>query len=319
MDKKCERMEEFIDIDINIANQLYKCYDPKNKVSEIHLFKGGRSTTNYKIKVNDEFFVLRIYPNDDKRCLKEKKIADKFKNAIPVPQVYYINNKKELLNKDFAIMEFVEGITLDQYIAEGNEVSDKIFEQLGHILAYIHKDKYKLEGFLDENLQLVDGLPPILEWYHYFLSQKAGERIGEDMKKQIYEIINEKYEQLKKVFFSSVLCHGDFRTNNIMVKDNKVTGIIDWEFTLAAPLYFDIGQLFRFDEQVTKSNEISFINAYNLSSDTVLHKDWKKLGKIIDMANFLCFLNNKDENKENLYEDMNKLLSKTVNMLQEDL
>src|SRR5699024_8433590 len=40
-----------------------------------------------------------------------------------------------------------------------------------------------------------------------------------------------------------VLCHGDFRTGNYLVRDHRLTGILDWEFAAWSSPYEDLGWL----------------------------------------------------------------------------
>jgi aminoglycoside phosphotransferase (APT) family kinase protein len=53
-------------------------------------------------------------------------------------------------------------------------------------------------------------------------------------------VIEEKFQELKKKFPKSepyVLTHGDLNSSNIIVKDNKIEAIIDWEVSAYLPCW----------------------------------------------------------------------------------
>lgn len=147
--------------------------------------------------------------------------------GIKVPQPFYFEKASNLLNSDFFIMNKIEGITEGHKLVRisDDEKRKRIIQDIGTQLALIHaiqadeplerlfkkpnKDNY-LETKLDTFIQQLDALQrdrPVLEYAIQW------------MKKNL-----PKLDDL-------VLVHGDFRTGNIMVEDDHVSGILDWEFT----------------------------------------------------------------------------------------
>jgi aminoglycoside phosphotransferase (APT) family kinase protein len=316
MDIEWERICEIVRIDINTANRLFKCFDSQKTVEDIEIFTGGKRTTNYKIRLkeSEQKFVLRIYPENDRSCHKEFTLQNTLKNHLPVPEMYYLNEDKLIIDKPFSIVQFLDGITLEKYLAGNNTISEALAQKIGELLAIIHQKEF--EGLLEENSQHTDGLPLILSWYDYLLNNRAVERLGTRVINKLKKFIQENNELLGRMAQNFVFSHGDFRPANIMVKDGRLIGIIDWEGALSAPDYYDIGQFTRYKEHMSEKAKNRFISGYNQNTRRPVGGDWEKLSKLMDLVNLLVFLDNEEE-KPNLFSDMKNLIKKTLDILEQ--
>lgn len=316
MGSEWERMHEVTNINKEIADKLIRSFDSKKEVESFEIFTGGRSSTNYKIRIKglNQIFVLRIYPKADKSCHKEFMIHNTVKEYIPVPEIYYINDDKTVIDKPYAIVQFIEGIMLDQYMVENAGLDKILAEEIGERLGYLHQKEFDQEGYLDENLHIIGDLPPILSWYEYFLNNRAGERLGSRMKEKVFECLKDNNSLLVQMTQKFVFSHGDFRPSNIMVKDGKLIGILDWEKSFSAPIYYDIGQFIRYMEQIRDSKENSFITGYNRNTRIPVPDEWRKMAKLTDLANILWVLNIKDD-KTKLFSGMKNLIQRTIEIL----
>ena len=82
------------------------------------------------------------------------------------------------------------------------------------------------------------------------------------------------------------LVHGDFNPTNILVRNGRVTGILDWEFAHANTPYMDIGNLLR-NIDPTHHDDI----ARGLESGGMrLPHDWQVRAALIDLGSHLEFL-----------------------------
>lgn len=303
-----ERINNIINIDKDLANRLLKKYKSQYCIDTIDIFTGGKSTSNYKLNIKglDINLVLKIYPKNNKVCEKDFTIYNKKKNTVPMPQIFYINTDHKSIPNDYCIMEYLDGVTLDEYVENGNKISNELAKNLGSTLALLHKSEYEKEGLLDSDLNLLDGLPPILKWYEYFLNGKAGERLESTTVEQIKKFIINNKDLLLEMTDKYVLSHGDFRPENIMIKDDKIIGLIDWEFSLSAPRYFDIGQFLRVERYVPEEVHECFIEGYNAKANYPVGEQWAKLSKLMDLANLLSLLDSK-EDKPKLHSNMKSL------------
>jgi len=316
MDIVWERIREIVHIDINTADRLFKCFDSQKTVEDIEIFTGGKRTTNYKIRLkeSEQEFVLRIYPENDRSWHKEFKLQNTLKKYLPVPEMYYLNEDKLIIDKPFSIVELLDGITLDKYLAGNNYISESLAQKIGETLAVIHQQESRC--LLGEDSQTKDGLPLILSWYNYLLNHRAVERLGTRVINRLKKFIQANNELLKQMAQNFVFSHGDFRPVNIMVKDGKLIGIIDWEGALSAPDYYDIGQFTRYKEHMSDKAKNRFITGYNRNTRCPVGKDWEKLSKLMDLVNLLVFLDNEEE-KPNLFADMKNLVEKTLVILEQ--
>lgn len=314
-----ERVNKVIEIDRKVANDLIQLYKPDYKVEEIERFTGGKSTSNYKVKIagSDLVLVLKIYPQRNSICEKESAIYKKVGGYVPVPEIFYINTDRTIIDKSYSIVEYLDGTTLDEYIIKNNRFPKKLAGDIGEKLALLHQSEYEKEGLLDKNLNLTDELPPILTWYDHFLNGTAGQRLTSSVRNKLHDFIKDNEDLLFLMTRRSVFSHGDFRPANLMVKDDRLIGFLDWEFSLSAPCYFDIGQFIRAEGYMLGDTESYFIEGYNRKAKYPVSDQWKRLAKLMDLANMLSFLNAKEE-RPNLYSNMKKIIDKSLAFLMKD-
>ena len=154
-------------------------------------------------------------------------------NGLRVPKPMYLYNKKELSVDDFYIMEFIEGETIanNQIADEFNEIQkNTITESFIKALSEIHNfdvisselnDLGKHEDYVERQIN---------RWNKQFQSQKV---------REIKEL-----ESATKLLLDNIpsqqtvgIVHGDYRLDNVRVKDNQVAAVLDWELcTLGDPL-----------------------------------------------------------------------------------
>ncbi len=88
------------------------------------------------------------------------------------------------------------------------------------------------------------------------------------------------------------LVHGDFRTGNYMVRDGRLTGILDWEFAHWGDPDEDIGWLtarcWRFGNDIMETGGIAplatFLDAYASASGRTVHADAVRYWQIMAAA-----------------------------------
>ena len=202
-------------------------------------FKVGRSNITFKIYDHANSFVLRRPPFGLKlesahNMGREYKILKVLsENGLRVPKPMYLYNKKELSVDDFYIMEFIEGETIanNQIADEFNEIQkNTITESFIKALSEIHNfdvisselnDLGKHEDYVERQIN---------RWNKQFQSQKV---------REIKEL-----ESATKLLLDNIpsqqtvgIVHGDYRLDNVRVKDNQVAAVLDWELcTLGDPL-----------------------------------------------------------------------------------
>jgi Ser/Thr protein kinase RdoA (MazF antagonist) len=279
-------------IDLELGQKLIAEFDSDFEIESIERSLQGKSSSNYVIKQkgSHERLLLRILPQNDISCRKELGIYHFLNEYIPIPEIYFTNETCKIIDKPYQIAEFIEGITLAEHILQGREVSMELIAEVAEKSALIHRSTYDKEGSLNAQLEIVDELPPILNWHEFFLERLAGERLGIVLKCELKDYLDKNKDEFQEVCSYFVLSHGDFRPDNIMVLDGKLQAIIDWENALSAPIYFDTGQFFRYGELLPRKAERIYAEAYNSSALKPLDRSWRHKSRLMDCVNLLCLL-----------------------------
>ena len=202
-------------------------------------FKVGRSNITFKIFDSKNTYVLRRPPFGNKlesahNMQREYKIITELsKNNLKVPNPIHLCNEKNISQDDFYIMEYIDGETIaDNLIAENYPKKDKelITNSFVTTLTELHdfdvqssglKDLGKHEGYVERQL---------IRWNKQFSAQKVREINDLDV---ATNILLEKIPTQQRVS----IVHGDYRLDNVRVKDNNVASVLDWELcTLGDPL-----------------------------------------------------------------------------------
>lgn len=175
----------------------------------------------------------------------EKMILDLLvKFGIPVPHVIAIDSTRKIIpDRVISVVEKLDGQTLTIDYTKDVAVDSALLYQLGSTLKKIHNVEVgKGFGFLDEQ-----GIGSYATWEDFVLSPFRPEKLkslidkglvsNEDLQKIIY------FFESKGNLLTSCprkLLHGDFVLNNILQRDNKLTGIIDFENAKAGDPLWDI-------------------------------------------------------------------------------
>ena len=202
-------------------------------------FKVGRSNITFKIFDSKNTYVLRRPPFGNKlesahNMQREYKIITELsKNNLRVPNPIHLCADKIISQDDFYIMEYIDGETIaDNLIAENYSKKDKelITNSFVTTLTELHnfdvlssglKDLGKHEGYVERQL---------IRWNKQFSAQKVREINDLDI---ATNILLEKIPTQQRVS----IVHGDYRLDNVRVKDNNVAAVLDWELcTLGDPL-----------------------------------------------------------------------------------
>ena len=202
-------------------------------------FKVGRSNITFKIFDSKNTYVLRRPPFGNKlesahNMQREYKIITELsKNNLRVPNPIHLCDDKNISQDDFYIMEYIDGETIaDNLNAENYSKKDKelITNSFVTTLTELHnfdvqssglKDLGKHEGYVERQL---------IRWNKQFSAQKVREINDLDV---ATNILLEKIPTQQRVS----IVHGDYRLDNVRVKDNNVAAVLDWELcTLGDPL-----------------------------------------------------------------------------------
>lgn len=318
MEYNWERTFPFLEIDKIIVGKLFEgILEEKNIINVIPINEGCR-TTNYIVETNlsTQKYVLKIFFATEQNYKKEIKLLTKLKEneTIPVNKIYKISSDEIIQKKEYAIYDYIEGRTLGQAISEGYVLEENFVRDVARHLAKIHSYRFNRAGFLDENLNIREELPPLISWYEKFMGDRAQKRLGKNIIGKINSIVKENENILNQLDKDIRLVHGDFQGTNILIKDNRLSGILDWEFAMAGHPLADIGQFFRYEEYFNNDLLQVFEEEYNKNSDYKLEKNWYKISKVRDLVNLIQLING-DEDMPNKYSNIKNILINNINIL----
>jgi len=313
-----ERTFPFLEIDKSRVRSLFEgILEEKNTINIVPINEGCR-TTNYIIETNESQskYILKIFFSTEQNYKKEIKLLTKLKEneSIPVPKIYKVSSHEIIQNREYAIYEYIEGKTVGQAISEGYSLEENFVRDVARSLAKIHSYKFDKVGFLDENLNIKEGLPPLITWYECFMGERAKKRLGNSIIDKINNIVKENKKILIELDKDSRLVHGDFQGTNILIKDDKLCGILDWEFVMAGHPLADIGQFFRYEEYFNNNLLQEFEKEYIKYSGYKLSKDWYKISKLRDLISLIQLIDG-EENMPNKYTNIKKILINNINIL----
>lgn len=294
-----ERTFPFLKIDSIIVSKLFENIVIKENIVNIIPINDGCRTTNYIIETNEykKKYILKIFFPMEQDYKKEIKLLTKLRECqtMPVPKVYKLSNHEAIQNREYAIYEYIDGKNIRQAISDGYILGENFVRDVARSLAKIHSYKFDKAGFLDENLNIKKELLPLTSLYENFMGDRAKKRLGETVVDKIINIVIKNEKTLVELDKDIRLVHGDFQGTNILVKDNKLAGILDWEFAMAGHPLADIGQFFRYEKYFNDNLVTVFEDEYNKSSSYKLSDNWYKISKLRDLVNLLQLIDTKEE------------------------
>ena len=145
----------------HVLPKLIAAYFGSKTLIESYVIEGGCANLNIKIHLEHEAnpYILRIYLRDKDAAYREKHIADLLKDELPIPHIYYVGDYDDYR---FAIVEFVDGMTLRDLLLSESQLSDKDFSlerimtEAGLLLSKIQEHQFAYSGFFDRNLNIID-------------------------------------------------------------------------------------------------------------------------------------------------------------------
>lgn len=317
MEYKWERTFPFLEIDDFTVNKLFEDILEEETIIDLRPVDSGCRTTNYIIKTNNckKKYILKIFFQQEQNYKKEIELLKKLRNEfISVPKLYKFGRHKVIENREYAIYQYIEGKTIGHAIQEGYRLEENFIIQVAKSLAKIHSYKFDNIGFLDNNLNVIEEMPPLVSWYENFMGDMAKKRLGKTVVEKIDIAIKNNEKILTQLDSDARLVHGDFQGTNIIIENGKLAGILDWEFAMAGHPLGDIGQFFRYEEYFSKNLVQIFEYEYNKVSDYKLAGNWLQISKLRDLVNLIQLIDTQQEMPIK-HKNIKKIIVNTLNKL----
>ena len=225
-----ENMMKSDDIEIIDFSQSSSGWSDESYVFSVRWFeKGTKKTKAFVVRKLKKGGLM----SENKNLYDQYKILDVLSKQtdLPVPKVYCFEQNERVLGSEFFVMEKLDGKSYVPWSKEGKAFFEKaaksetIPAQFVHYLASLHNVDYPSLDF-DESFKKVDSVN--------YLHHKISELENLYLKYKVFSdpIMTDALEWLKRNKPKPVpLCiiHNDYRTGNMLFKDDRITGILDLE------------------------------------------------------------------------------------------
>lgn len=203
---------------------------------------GGYCNAVYEINANGQSMVLKIAPKDSIEMLSDEKnlllheanMLNYVNDAIdiPIPKVILFDPSCELCESPYLFMTKIEGTSYDKIVNNTPEdVRAKIRFTLGEITAKINSIKCRRFGLIQlPETWSNNNADTMLKIYRMLLDDGISKNL--DLRyinyDELWELLLANRDALEDCK-SPALIHSDIWAGNIIVKDNSLSGIIDFE------------------------------------------------------------------------------------------
>ena len=207
-------------------------------IKAIEQFKGGQSNPTYKIITESKNLVLRrkppgkLLPSAHAVDREYKVITALYQTGVPVPKTYGLCEDDDVAGTAFFIMDFLDGdLFWDPMIPTmTNRDRTQIYKNKNKTLAKLHSVDYKKIGLEDYGKPGNYVARQVSRWSKQYRASETDN----------IEAMNNLIDWLPKNIpddDETTIVHGDYRLDNMILKNNEVIGILDWELsTLGHPI-----------------------------------------------------------------------------------
>ena len=141
-----------VNIGTEVLRDALSCFGRQPDRAEFRRLSGGFMNANYLAAVDQERIVLRVYSTDgataDRECDLLTFLAS---GPILTPRVLA---RCHVQDHPVAILEFIDGITLEDALLSGERPAPSLFREIGAQLAEIHRVTFAETGFLGPQLKI---------------------------------------------------------------------------------------------------------------------------------------------------------------------
>lgn len=167
--------------------------------------------------------------------------------GVPTNKVLYVDVSRREYPFDFQIQEMLEGEDLEDHFKGSKEEYDRISFELGQYVAKYHSLKFDRFGRFNEAQALKGKLVGSKSTFFDYIIVCLDSDIEYLVKEKV--LTSKKAKKVRGLFddYKSIinihkgsLLHHDLADHNIMFRNNKITGIFDWEAAVVGDPVLDL-------------------------------------------------------------------------------
>lgn len=280
-----------LEVCVSAAQDMVRQALPEAEVLDVRPIQGGLANTNVQVILGHEprTVLLRLYQRDQTQAEKEAAISRRLAGVVPVPRYLHIGTNAE--GRRYAVVEWMEGALLATRLSDASpDVVQRLGRETGRVLAAIHSVQFEHHGSLDGELHVARPLIVDADWLVAYLRgsfiEGGGARFVE---RGLAEALIAYVQSNRDHSWGGPPCltHFDYNGWNILVGDEKISAVLDWEFAFAASPDPDFGNLIRNHSDPHFQDAVA--EGYR-DAGGLLPENWRKLARIADLGSWAEFL-----------------------------
>lgn len=234
---------------------------------------GGACNSNYLVETSkNEKFVCRIHKRGNPQA--ERKITQGLKGIIPVPATLWES-------EDLSVIAYIEGRHFTP--------SKPLVREAGRIIGRLRRISFERSGEITPTGEVV-GFKGWVSYKKGMLSllhtEAVNSYLDEELISKLEGILDQQTSILESFDRCHNLVHGDFSSDNILIEEERIVGVIDWEFAHSGSSYMDIGNFLRHLPEKWSDHLAIGLKEANFD----LPEDWRFRSLLIDLTSHLEFL-----------------------------
>ena len=259
--------------------------------------KTGFTNKNYYVSTNtNEKFIVRVSPlSRMKHLWLEIYVLNKLKGKIPLevpePFISKINTYNVRVGNNLVtVFKFIEGKAASSIISARNLEICRFSKNLGRVVAILHEElsRINIPNTSFTHQRLISSYYDLFKFYtvcSYYPHDAWRKELLKKMNiilKVLYKYIDY-YDNLRRQMF----IHTDIRMDNLIVRDKKIVGIIDFDDIMVGDEAFDLASILVeiYSDKKTISEKV--LDIVNLDDFLVMLKEYLKQRKIIRKEEFI--------------------------------
>jgi aminoglycoside phosphotransferase (APT) family kinase protein len=280
-----------------------RAYGRQASGAEFRRLPGGFMNANFVANIEGERFVVRVYSTDaataDRECDLLMFLSS---TAVAVPRVLA---RCDIEQRPVAILEFIDGVTLEDSLIGGGALGAQIYRDIGAQLAHVHRISFSRTGFVGPKVTIGHEYDDFSIFLRQFIDRTLSmlltrpDRLSLDLNRRFQRLVRDRWTLVSDAEPRRQLVHSDFNPKNLMVGGRKdaVLAIIDWEFCLSGNGLADLGNFFRFEYDYPSDARAAFVEGYaSVNGELPVH--WFDVAKLIDLGAMCGFLERPEDYQE---------------------
>lgn len=304
-----ERLTDYVAVDADAAAELVG-----EPVLEIAVLTGGKANTNYRLDLADGPVVLRLFERDASARDRERRVIELTGQTLPTPKWLADG---EVNGVPYAVLSFVVGEHPHHALAGGADPA-RLGRSIGANLRALENvtppGNREVIGLLDANLgfertfeSVADSFVDLISWS--LREGRCGKRLGTELRSELAAGIDRAARALEPVDAWRGLAHGDYKFSNLLVRDEELVAVLDWEFTCAFTPLLDVAIHMRHRDNFPPAYVEGFEQGHGALPD-----DWRRLSRIMDLMNLVGFLNASGD-RPTLFDAVKSRIAATIALL----